>query len=544
MKPEEVKRLPAAEALLFADGLREEEIGKPFIAIANSFNEITPGHIHLNKLGEAVKRGVREAGAVPLEFHTIGVCDGIAMGHSGMKYSLPSRETIADSIEEMVRSHGIFAGIVFIAACDKNIPGHLKAAARLNLPSVFVTAGPMQPGVYKGKKIGVKAAFEARAQLEAGKISREEYRQIVCSACPGAGTCAGLYTANSMACVTEALGLSLPLCATTAALDPAKEQIAFESGKLAVELAAKNLTARKIMTPAAFGNALRVDMAIGASTNTMLHVPDIAAEAGVKIDLKKIGGLSGTTPNLVKLNPSSDYFMTDLHEAGGIPAVMAELKKKNLIADTATVEGKMFGRLAGASIKNKEVIRPIENPYSKSGGIAILYGNLAPEGSVVKTSGISPQFPQIFEGKAFVFDSEEDAGAFIAKGKIPKASVIVIRYEGMVGGPGMREMLYPTAGISGLGLDDHVALLTDGRFSGATRGACIGHIAPEAALGGNIALARNGDTIKIDLKKKRIDLRVSLAELKKRKSAWKKKFKLCELPEGVLRNYRERLLRK
>ena len=543
MKPSEIKRLPAAAALLHADGLREEEMQLPFIAIANSFNEITPGHIHLNKLGEAVKKGVREAGAIPFEFHTIAICDGIAMGHSGMHYSLPSRETIADSIEEMVKAHGVFSGIVFIAGCDKNIPGHLKAAARLNLPSVFVTAGPMAAGVYNGKKIGVKAAFEAKARLERGKITEQEYQQIVCSACPGAGTCSGLYTANSMACVTEALGLSLPMCATTAALDPEKEKIAFESGKLIASLVKKGITARNIMTRDAFENAFRLDMAIGASTNTMLHLPDIASEAGFKFDLNRINELSDSTPNLVRLDPASNFFMDDLHRAGGIPAVMAELRLKGLLHNALAVEGKLFDRLLGAKINDKEVIRPIETPYSKTGGIAVLYGNLAEQGAIIKTSGISPEFPIVFEGKAAVFDSEEEASAFIAKGKVQPSSVIVIRYEGPIGGPGMREMLYPTAGISGLGLDNEVALITDGRFSGATKGACIGHVMPEAALGGNIALVRNGDKIKIDLNKKRIDLLASEKELKKRKAEWKKKFKLKELPSGVLRDYRMRFLK-
>jgi dihydroxy-acid dehydratase len=542
MKPSEIKHLPATEALLYADGLKAEEVDKPFIAVANSFNEITPGHIHLNKLAEHVKRGIREAGAIPFEFNTIGVCDGIAMGHQGMKYSLPSRETIADSIEEMVSSHGVFAGIVFIAACDKNIPGHLKAAARLNIPSIFVSAGPMATGEYNGKKIGVKAAFEARAQLELGKISNDEYQKIVCSACPGAGTCSGLYTANSMACVTEALGLSLPGCATAAALSKEKEEIAFESGKLIVEVVKKGLKARDIMTEQAFENALRLDMAIGASTNTMLHVPNIAEEAGFEFDLGRINELSESTPNLVKLDPSSEYFMDDLHSAGGIPVVMAELNKKKMIHEVKTVEGQLFSRFENAQVKNKDVIRPIDNPYSESGGISILYGNLAEEGSVIKTSGISPDFPKVFDGKAVVFDSEEEINEFISKGKIEKGSVLVIRYEGPVGGPGMREMLYPTAGISGLDLDADVALLTDGRFSGATHGACIGHIAPEAAVGGNLALVKNGDSIKIDLNERKIDLLVDAAELKKRKGEWKKNFSLPKLPNGVLNNFRKRFL--
>ncbi len=542
MKPDEIKRLPAAESLLYADGLKENEIGKPFIAVANSFNEITPGHIHLNKLVEHVKRGIREVGAIPFEFNTIGVCDGIAMGHEGMKYSLPSRETIADSIEEMVKAHSVFEGIVFIAACDKNIPGHLKAAARLNLPSVFVSAGPMAPGEYDGKKIGVKAAFEAKAQVELGKISKEEYKKIVCSACPGAGTCSGLYTANSMACVTEALGLSLPMCATAAALSEDKNKIAYESGKLIVKLVKQGILARDIMTEQAFENALRLDMAIGASTNTMLHVPDIAKEAGFDFRLERINELSEETPTLVKLDPSSEFFMSDLHEAGGIPAVMAELKPKGLIQDTATVQGSLFDRLANAELKDNKVIRAIENPYDKSGGIAILYGNLAEQGSVIKTSGISPKFPKVFEGKAVAFDSEDEANEFINSGKVEKGSVLVIRYEGPVGGPGMREMLYPTAGISGLGLDTNVALLTDGRFSGATHGASIGHIAPEAAVGGNIALVENGDAIKIDLDKRRIDLLVDEAKLAKRREKWGKDFRLKELPEGVLKNFRQRFL--
>ncbi|MBN2067979.1 MAG: dihydroxy-acid dehydratase [Candidatus Diapherotrites archaeon] len=542
MKPEEIKKLPAAASLLYADGLKQDDMKKPFIAVANSFNEITPGHIHLNKLGEAVKKGIRGAGAIPFEFHTIAVCDGIAMGHEGMKLSLPSRETIADSIEEMVSGHGVFQGIVFIAGCDKNIPGHLKAAARLNLPSVFISAGPMAAGHYKGKKIGVKAAFEAKAQLENNKISQEEYQKIVCSACPGAGTCSGLYTANSMACVTEALGLSLSYCATTAALDPAKEKIALETGKLIAGLVKKGIRAKDIMTEKAFENALRLDMAIGASTNTMLHVPDIAKEAGFEFDLNRINELSEATPNLVKLDPSAPYFMEDLHAAGGIPAVMAELKLKGLIHNTRAVDASIFERLLNAKTKDEGVIRPIENPYSKTGGIAVLYGNLAEQGSIIKTSGISPEFPKVFEGNAVAFDSEDEANEFIAKGKVQKGSVIVIRYEGPVGGPGMREMLYPTAGISGLGLDTEVALITDGRFSGATHGASIGHVAPEAAVGGNLALVRDGDKVKIDLEKRKIDLLVDSKELAARKVQWKKTFKLKELPNGVLLNYRKRFL--
>lgn len=539
MKPEKIKELPAARALLHADGIQKEDMGKHFIAVVNSFNEITPGHIHLNRLSQRVKEAVRMEAGIPLEFNTIGLCDGIAMGHEGMKYSLPSRETIADSIEEMIKGHGIFEGIVFVAACDKNLPGHLIAAARLNLPSIFVTAGAMQPGKYKGKNIGVKAAFEAKAQLEKGKISKEEYEEIVCSACPGAGTCSGLYTANSMACLTEALGLSLKGCATIHANDLAKEEIAFESGKRIMQLVKENLRAKDIMTEKAFENAIRVDMAIGASTNTILHIPDIARAAGYRFDLKKINRLSKETPNLVKLDPSSDYFMIDLHNAGGIPAVMAELNKKELIHNTKTVDGMLFDRLKNTKNKNPKVIRPADNPYSKEGGIAILYGNLAEEGAVIKEAGVDESL-RVFEGKAKVFDSEEGATEFIDNEKIEKGTVIVIKYEGKIGGPGMREMLYPTASISGLGLDKGVALVTDGRFSGATKGLCIGHVEPEAARGGNIALVKNRDKIKIDLNKNRIDLLVSEKELKARRK--KLKIKLRELPEGVLKNYRRRFL--
>ncbi len=540
MKPSEIKQLPAARSLLYADGLKREELDKPAIAIVNSFNEITPGHIHLRELGEEAKKGVRKAGGTPFEFHTIAICDGIAMGHQGMKYSLPSRETIADSIEEMVAGHGVFEGIVFIAACDKNLPGHLKAAARLNLPSIFVTGGPMMPGDYKGRKLGVKDSFEAKAQHEKGKISNEEYEEIVCSSCPGAGSCAGLYTANSMACVTEALGLSTAMCATTHAVHKEKKQQAFNAGKKILDLVKQGLKARDLMTKESFENAFRVDMAIGASTNTVLHIPDIAGEAGVDIDLKKINNWSSETPNLVKLNPASSNFMIDLHNAGGIPAVMAELKKKDLIHDLPTVDGEMFARLEKAELKDKEIIRPAKNPFSETGGISILYGNLAMEGSVLKESALSDDFPRVFEGEARVFNSEEQATEHIEGPELSKGQVLIIRYEGKIGGPGMREMLYPTASISGLGMDKEIALLTDGRFSGATKGLSIGHVEPEAARGGAIGVVENGDRIRIDLDKKTIDLVVDEAELKKRLSSFKPELK--ELPNGVLKSYRNRFL--
>jgi dihydroxy-acid dehydratase len=536
MNTKQVKDLPAARCLLYADGIQESEMEKPFIAVVNSFNEVNPGHIHLQKLGERVKEGIRSAGGVPLEFHTIAVCDGIAMGHEGMKYSLPSRETIADSIEEMIRGHGIFEGAVFIASCDKNLPGHLKAAARLNLPSIFVTGGPMMPGRYGERRLGVKAAFEARSQYERKKISRKEYEELVSRTCPGAGSCSGLYTANSMACITEALGLSLKYCATVHALDPAKEDLAFTSGQQIMQLVKTGRRVTDIVTQKTIENAFRVDMAIGASTNTLLHVPDFAAELGFNFDLSEIERLNSTTPNLARLNPATELYMIDLHHAGGIPAVMGELQKSQLLYNTPTVDGRLFDRIDGEHTKDATVIRPIEKPYSTSGGLAVLYGNLAEDGAVIKEAAVSPNFPRVFCGNALVFDSEEAVNEYFATEEVEKGSVIVIRYEGKVGGPGMREMLYPTSAISGLGLDEDVALITDGRFSGASKGPCIGHIQPEAALGGNIALVENGDQIKIDLEKKRIDLLIDEHELDSRRA--KLHIQLKSLPQGVLKNYR------
>jgi len=537
MKATEVKKLPAARCLLYADGIDEKDIDRPFIAVVNSFNEINPGHIHLQKLGQKVKDGIHAAGGVPLEFHTIAVCDGIAMGHEGMKYSLPSRETIADSIEEMIRGHGIFEGAVYIASCDKNLPGHLKASARINLPSIFVTGGPMMPGKYGSQRLGVKAAFEARSQYERGRITKEVYEELISNACPGAGSCSGLYTANSMACVTEALGLSLKMCASTHALDPAKEVIAFESGKRIIELVRDGVTVKDVVTEKTIENALRVDMAIGASTNTLLHVPALAEELGFKFDLSIIDEINASTPNLVRLNPANELYMIDFHKAGGIPAVMGELQKKTLLHNTLTVDGNLFDRLVGEKTGNSDVIRPIEKPYSKTGGLAVLYGNLAEEGAVIKEAAVSKNFPRVFNGKARVFDSEEEVNEFLSKEEVEKGTVLVIRYEGKIGGPGMREMLYPTSAISGLGLDEDVALITDGRFSGASKGPCIGHIQPEAALGGTIALVINGDEIRIDLEKKRIDLLIDESELTKRRRNFKAKVK--SLPYGVLRNYKQ-----
>lgn len=536
----EIRELPAAKALLCADGLKPKDFKKKFIAIVDSYNDIAPGHIHLRILCETAKKAIRKAGAVPFEFPAIGVCDGIAMGHEGMKYSLPSREAIADSAEIMVKSHGIFDGILFIGACDKNLPGLLIAAARLNLPSVFLTAGPMMPGKYGGKRIGVKAAFEARALHDEGKISEKEYEKLVCSACPGAGTCAGLYTANSMACVTEALGLSLFGCATAPALGKEKKKFAVKSAEKLVELVGKGIKARDIMTKTAFENAFRLDMAIGASTNTLLHLPDIAREVGYDFPLEWVNNLSDSTPNLVKIDPSSEYFMIDLHRAGGVPAVMGELLKGKLLSDARTIDGTLFARLKKAKNPDGKVIRRIENPYSKTGGIAVLFGNLAKEGAVLKTAGIPQDFPKIFEGKAIAFESEESATAYINSGKVEKGDVLVIRCEGKVGGPGMREMLYPTSAISALGLDRDVALITDGRFSGATKGLSIGHVSPESALGGAIGIVETGDKIRIDISKKTIDLLLPEETLNQRLASIKPSMQ--ETNSKVLLNYRNSCL--
>jgi dihydroxy-acid dehydratase len=534
MKPSEVKSLPAAKALLFGIGLDEEEIDKPIIAIVNSFNEIVPGHMHLNELAEAAKNGIREAGGVPLEFPVIGVCDGIAMGHEGMKYSLPSRELIADMVEDMIRAHGIFEGIVFLAACDKNVPGLLMAAARLDLPSIFVTAGPMLPGESQGKCIDIHHAFAADGQYAKGKMDETEYNDIIRNCCPGPGSCAGLYTANSMACVTEALGMSLPGCATAHAVHEKKRRLATESGRKIMDLIKKGLSARMIMNEAAFENAFAVDMAIGGSTNTVLHIPAIAEEAGYQFNLERINDISRKTPNIVKIAPSSDFMMIDFEKAGGVPAVITELKKKGIVMDTQTVHGSSW---KDSQIANTEVIRPIDTPYSQTGGILILKGSLAPSGAVIKESGVAKDVPDPFIGKARVFESEEAATDFIKNRDLKSSTVIVIRYEGKAGGPGMREMLYPTSAISGLGLDSQIALITDGRFSGATKGISIGHVEPEAYFGGPIAYVQDGDEIRISLKERRIDFLVDKEELKDRKKGWAPVEK--PVSRGVLSTYRQ-----
>jgi len=539
MDPKEVKELPAARALLYALGLKKEDLDRPLVAVVNSFNEIVPGHILLNGLVKEAKEGVREAGCTPIEFPTIGVCDGIAMGHMGMKYSLPSREIIADMVEDMVRAHGVFEGIVFLAACDKNVPGLLMAAARLDLPSIFVTAGPMMPGVCGNRRVDVGEAFAADAQRARGIISDEEYEAIVQNCCPGAGTCAGLFTANSMACVTEALGMSLPGCATIPATDKRKAGITRESGRRIMKLIEDKVTARKIMNENAFSNAFVMDMAVGGSTNTVLHISSIAKEAGYEFDLDRINWISERTPNIVKIKPSSDYMMVDLDQAGGIPAVMKELHRKGLLKESPTVSGGLY--LEGRDPDGK-VIRSADDPYSKTGGILILRGSLAPGGAVIKHSGVSKDVPDPFVGRARVFESEEATMEFLRNEELEKGTVIVIRYEGPAGGPGMREMLYCTAAITGIGLDADVALITDGRFSGATRGICIGHVEPEAYVGGPIAFVKDGDEIRIDLKNRKVDLMVDEKELAKRRKGWMPIEN--EIPAGgVLANYRSRFLR-
>jgi dihydroxy-acid dehydratase len=519
-------------ALFKATGITDEELGRPFIGIANSSNDFIPGHIHLDKIAEAVKAGVRMAGGVPFEFQTIGICDGIAMGHTGMKFSLPSRELIEDSIEIMVQAHQL-DGLVLIPTCDKIVPGHIMATGRLDLPSIVVTGGPMLPGYGCDRELDLIDVFEGWQKGGDVLATLEEM------ACPGAGSCAGLFTANTMACMTEALGLSLPGCATIHAVDARKMRIAKRSGMKIVELVQKGLTARKIVSAKSMENAVRVDMAIGGSTNTVLHLPAIAAEFGMELELDVFDKISRETPHLVNLRPGGPYHLIDLERAGGIPAVMSRLKSK-LNLDVMTVTGKTMGEeIAGFCPINpkayNEVIATLESPVHKEGGIAILRGSLAPEGSVVKQIAVSRSM-LVHKGPAVVFDSEEESMAGIVNGEVKAGDVVVIRYEGPKGGPGMREMLAPTSAIAGVGLSESVALVTDGRFSGGTRGPCIGHVSPEAAVGGPIALVRNGDIIQVDIPSRRVDLLVDEKELARRHGAWvPPEFKV---KNGVLDRYR------
>ena len=508
-------------SLLNALGLTEEEMKKPLIGIVSSKNDIVPGHMNIDKIVDAVKQGVALAGGVPIVFPAIAVCDGIAMGHEGMKYSLVTRELIADSTEAMAKAHA-FDALVMVPNCDKNVPGLLMAAARINVPTVFVSGGPMLAGHVKGKKTSLSSMFEAVGAYTANKISAEELCEFENKACPSCGSCSGMYTANSMNCLTEAIGMGLQGNGTIPAVYSERIKLAKHAGMKVMELLEKNIRPLDIMTEKAFMNALTVDMALGCSTNTMLHLPAIAKEAGVKLNLDIANEISAKTPNLCHLAPAGHTYMEDLNEAGGVYAVMNELTKLNLLnTDLITATGKTVAEnIEGCEIKDTDIIRPVTNPYSTSGGIAVLKGNLAPDGCVVKRSAVAPEMLQ-HKGSARVFDCEEDAIEAIHAGNIKPGDVVVIRYEGPKGGPGMREMLNPTSAIMGSGLGHCVALIADGRFSGATRGAAIGHISPEAAVGGPIALVEEGDTIEIDINANTINLLISDEEFAKRKAEWK-----------------------
>ncbi|MCD7882125.1 MAG: dihydroxy-acid dehydratase [Lachnospiraceae bacterium] len=507
-------------SLFHALGLSEEEMKRPLVGIVNSYNEVVPGHMNLDKITEAVKLGVSLAGGVPREFPAIAVCDGIAMGHVGMKYSLVTRDLIADSTECMAMAHQ-FDALVMIPNCDKNVPGLLMAAARLNIPTIFVSGGPMMAGHHKGRKRSLSSMFEAVGEHAAGKITDEELTEFEQNVCPTCGSCSGMYTANSMNCLTEVLGMGLKGNGTIPAVYSDRIILAKQAGMQVMELLKKNIRPRDIMTEKAFMNALTVDMALGCSTNSMLHLPAIAHEAGVELDVDIANAISARTPNICHLAPAGPTYIEDLNEAGGVYAVMNELTKKNLLnLDCMTVTGKTVGENIKDCVNlNPEVIRPVENPYSENGGLAVLKGNLAPEGSVVKRSAVAPEM-MVHEGPARVFDCEEDAIADILGGKINPGDVVVIRYEGPKGGPGMREMLNPTSAIAGMGLGSTVALITDGRFSGASRGASIGHVCPEAAVGGTIALVEEGDIIKVNIPECTLTLDVSDEELSKRRAAW------------------------
>jgi len=511
-----------ARALMYGMGLTKEEIDRPLIGIVNAQNEIIPGHLHLDEIAEAAKAGVRIAGGTPMEFPAIGVCDGIAMGHIGMKYSLASRELIADSIETMAQAHGLDA-LVLIPNCDKIVPGMLMAAARLNIPAIVVSGGPMKAGKTNGCTTDFTSVIEGVGTYNDGHMSADELEKLAMTACPGCGSCSGLFTANSMNCLTEVLGMGLPYNGTAAAHSGERKQLAKYAGMKVMELLKNNIRPLDILTQDAFENAITVDMAMAGSTNTVLHLPAIAHEAEIKLDLTLFDEISGRTPCLTKLAPSGTYHMEDLHHAGGIPAMMKELSRKGLIKQGCmTVTGKTVGEnIADKDIKDPNVIHTIENAYSQKGGLAILRGNLAVDGAVVKESAVAKEMLQ-HKGPARVFNSEEDSVAAIFGGKIKKGDVVVIRYEGPKGGPGMREMLSPTAAIAGMGLDRDVALITDGRFSGATRGAAIGHVSPEAMEGGLIGLVKEGDMINVDITNKKLQLMVGEEELAERKKAYVK----------------------
>ena len=515
---EGLERVPH-RALLYATGIAKSEMKKPFIGVASSFTDIIPGHVGMRDLERFIEKGVHTGGGYPFFFGVPGICDGIAMGHSGMHYSLPSRELIADMVETVTQAHQL-DGLVLLTNCDKITPGMLMAAARIDVPAIVVTAGPMLSGHLRGRRLSlVNDTFEAIGKYKKGTIKKDELDALEMCACPGAGSCQGMYTANTMACVTEALGMSLPRCATALAVSAEKKRIAFESGRRIVELIAKNITPRKIMTLKAFENAIMVDLALGGSTNTVLHIPAIAHDAGVDLQLETFDILSKKTPHLANMLPGGEHYLEDLDWAGGIPALMKRLRKN--LHNNITVSGRKIYEIAdSAEVVDEDILRPFNKPYHEEGGIAILRGNLAPDGAVVKQSAVS-QLMMKFEGTARVFNSEEDGMKAILNNGVKPGDVVVIRYEGPKGGPGMREMLSPTAAIAGMGLSESVALITDGRFSGGTRGPCIGHISPEAMEGGVIAIVKDGDRIRIDIPKRKIDVLLSDKEIKKRLSKWK-----------------------
>jgi dihydroxy-acid dehydratase len=525
MRSDEVKkgfqRAPH-RGLLRACGLTDADINKPFIGIANSYCDIVPGHVHLNKVAQIIKQAVRKAGGVPFEFNTIAVCDGIAMGHTGMKYSLASREIIADSVETMARAH-CFDGLICIPNCDKIIPGMLMASVRLNIPTIFVSGGPMAAGKTKdGRTVDLISIFEGVAQLNAGKISEGELKELECTACPGQGSCSGMFTANSMNCLCEAIGIALPGNGTILAINPKRKTLYRNAAKQILTLIEKDIKPLDIITEKSLDNAFALDMAMGGSTNTVLHALAIASEAGIKYDLERINAISARCPNICKVSPSSNVHIEDVDNAGGISAILKEINKITglLNTDCLTVTGKTLGRnIAAAKIKNTDVIHTIDNPYSKTGGLSILKGNLAPNACVVKTAGVAKSMLN-HTGPAVIFDSQEDACEGILAGKVKAGDVVVIRYEGPKGGPGMVEMLSPTSYIMGAGLGESVALITDGRFSGGTRGACIGHVSPEAAVGGPIGLLKNGDIIEIDIPNSKINVKLSDSQLAERRKTW------------------------
>jgi len=520
-------------ALLKALGLTEQDMKKPFIGVANSFTTIVPGHIHLNEIAERVEAGILTAGGIPFEFNTIAVCDGLAMGHEGMRYSLPSRDIVADSVEVMAQAHRL-DGVVLISNCDKITPGMLMAAARLDLPAIVVTGGPMASGRLDGKKIGVVSVLEGVGKVFAGKMSEEELKRLEDAACPGCGSCNGMFTANTMACVTEAFGLSLPYCATSLAKSASKLRIARKSGERIVELVSSNLRPSAILTREAFENAIAVDMALGGSTNTVLHLSAIAKEAGIPLPLRVFDEISRRVPHLCNMIPSGPYALEDLDAAGGIPALMKELKSL-LHLEALTVAGQTLNKnIKNAKVLDANVIRPLTDPVHKEGGIAVLTGNLAPNGAVVKTAAVSPKM-LAHTGPAKVFDSEKEAVAAIRNHEIQPSDVVVIRCEGPKGGPGMPEMLIPTATLAGMDLSDSVALITDGRFSGATRGPCIGHVSPEAAEGGPIAAIKNGDIISIDIPKRALNVKLPEQEIENRLRS--RKIKKPKIEKGCLARY-------